>query len=535
MKFAKRRVKERLQVVLDHPGQRSFVAFVEHVRPDLSITPQLRLFASKIEKALLSPDGGWLRLMLVLPPGTGKTWIGKLFLAWCFGLHPDWHELVLCLSAELAKDIGGDVRNTVAHPRYREVFPTVRIPRDSASKKHFEIVDKGAVARGEFNAAGRNTRFTGRRGKVIYQDDLINEKEADSQTALADAKNTIDASRSRGHPAGFHWLVVNTRYREDDPIGYMLDKYRADGPWDVVTLPVMFEEGDLEHPAYAPTMAYAKSIGWRIAVGDVLPFYNPATVAPIREGLLLRKPHEWFGQYKGLPRPPTGRKVDASWFQRYTESPAAIRALCERVVFSVDTAVKDAQQNDPSAILVWGEHAGRRYLLHVEVVRLLFDGLLVLLARMALEWKPQLVVLEDAGSGAQIASSLRTQGCAVDVSGGLREVIPWSVPIELVTPVGNKVLRFYAQLPAMRQGTLFLPAEALWLGAYLKELLDFPRVQHDDQCDATALYLRYITEHGEGDVGGQHDGVPPDVQRMLEPHVLQDHSGGRDIWQRIRY
>lgn len=529
VKFRKRSTKVTVRESAAHPGQRSFVAFISHVRPDYSITPQVRLIASKVEGPLIH-NSSWLRLIINLPPGTGKTWVGKLLLAWVFGLHPDWHELILCLSADLAKDIGGDVRSIIQSTEYQEIFPGVRIPRDSFSKKHFEVVDRGSVARGEFNAAGRSTRFTGRRGRLIYQDDLINEKEADSAPAQVDARNTIDASRSRGHPAGFHWIVVNTRYREDDPIGYILDKYKADGPWDMVTLPVIFEKGDLEHSAYAATVEYAKAIGWNIQEGDVLPFYTLATVTPIREGQLLRKPHEWFGQYKGLPRPPTGRKVDGAWFGRYEEPPSVVRKRCDRVIMTVDSAVKDKQSNDPTAIQIWGEQGQRKYLLEAIVDRMLFDALIVRLARVAQEWKPHLAIFESAGSGAQAADHFWKQKEAVDVNAS-RQRIPWNVPIELVPPVGSKELRFYATIPEIRQGNVFLPQAALWLEPYLNELLNFPRVMHDDAVDATAMFLKYAIEHSSVGIGeGQ---VPADIAAAAIPGPLRTQQR-KDDWTKIR-
>ena len=519
LRFRPRKPRTAQRVKSDHPGRHSFVAFCEKLGPLLTanfvITPQLVLFAFLVEPAIVRSEG-WLRLILVWPPGTGKTWTGILFLAWCFGLHPDWHELALCLSAELASDIGGDVKSLIESPEFAEIFPSVGMAKDSKSRRHFEVVDRGATGRGEFNAAGRSTRFTGRRGKIIYQDDLINEKEADSPVALKDAYSTIKASYSRGHPAGYHWLINNTRYREDDPIGHILDKYAGEGPWVVVVLPTIVEKGE----------AQVLTNGWERPEGDVLYPYTTERILKAKESYFkLGLQHEWYGQHKGMPRPPTGRKVDRSWFKRYSESPGELRKRCDRVVMSVDTAVKDKQSNDPTAITVWGEHGDRKYLLEVIVERLLYDALLVRLAKCALEWKPSLCLMESAGSGAQAADFLRKQRSVIDVAAGRIE-LPWRTDIVEIKPVGNKWLRFYASIPTMRQGEVWIPESAPWIEEWLTEITDAPRVIHDDQCDSTAMFINWATENAPSPYSSNE--VPADIARGLTPSAVRGRSSRRD-------
>lgn len=197
---------------------------------------------------------------------------------------------------------------------------------------------------------------------------------------------------------------------------------------------------------------------------------------------------------------------------------------------TVDSAVKDKQSNDPTAILVWGEQGHRKYLLDAVVDRMLFDALIVRLARVAQEWKPHLAIFESAGSGAQAADHFWKQKEAIDVNAG-RQRIPWVVPIELTPPIGSKELRFYATIPEIRQGNVFLPQTALWLEAYLTEILNFPRVMHDDQVDATAIFLAYAIEHSVVGVG---DGaVPADIATAAIPGPLRTQAR-RDDWTRIR-
>ena len=470
---------------VEHPGQMSFVAFMRHVRPDLQITPQVELLAHLVEGPLLRGEG-WLRLVLVWPPGTGKTWAGKLLLAWVFGLYPSWHILTLCLSVDLAKDIGAEVRNLIATREFAEVFPHTKVAKDSSAKQHFEIVDRSATARGEFNAAGRSTRFTGRRGKFLHFDDLIAEKEADSAAAILDAQNTISAAYSRGHPAGYHWLINNTRYREDDPVGHVLDKYSHEGPWTVVHLPAI-AEAEQQYPN-----------GWVRPVGHVLPFYTKENLDKKR--LTYEKNgrlHEWFGQFCGLPRPPGGRKVNPADIMRYAEAVSAMRARCDRVTVIVDTAKRDQEQNDPSAVLCIGQIGERHYVLDALVERLLLPFLEVALARFCLLWKPHKCLIELTANGEALRDGLEKRGYAIDITKPGHERVPWRTPIEGVEVAGqgSKVLRFEAVVPgAVKRGALWVPESAPWAGAYVSELANFPK-GHDDQCDATAIYFKWVDEN----------------------------------------
>jgi phage terminase large subunit-like protein len=50
-----------------------------------------------------------------------------------------------------------------------------------------------------------------------------------------------------------------------------------------------------------------------------------------------------------------------------------------------------------------------------------------------------------------------------------------------------------AQAARFEAGQVYLPREAVWLGAYLSELLAFPAGRNDDQVDATSQALKYLT------------------------------------------
>jgi hypothetical protein len=135
--FRKRKPRKAVVAAVEnHPGRQSFVEFVRHVKPSLTITKQIRLLAQKVEGPLLRGEG-WLRLILVWPPRTGKTTAGSvLLLAWIFGLHPEWEAIVGSLSGKLATKIGAKVRQIIGSRQFAEVFPGERTARSVAGRGH---------------------------------------------------------------------------------------------------------------------------------------------------------------------------------------------------------------------------------------------------------------------------------------------------------------------------------------------------------------------------------------------------------------
>jgi hypothetical protein len=57
---------------------------------------------------------------------------------------------------------------------------------------------------------------------------------------LSEAHKAVQALSSRLDPEDVTcWIIVNTRYRENDVIGYVLSEYSSDGPWEVVSAPLI--------------------------------------------------------------------------------------------------------------------------------------------------------------------------------------------------------------------------------------------------------------------------------------------------------
>lgn len=331
----------------------------------------------------------------------------------------------------------------------------------------------------------------------LFIDDLLAEQEIDSPLALQDAHKAIKAFRSRCNPAGFHWIICNTRYREDDPVGFIKEKYDLDGKtgtlgkWDEVIIPTLIEKGEEQ------TFDLGNGKKWVRPVDDVLYPYTLETINVIRALQIRDNPEEWFGQHKGMPRPPGGRKVNPADIMRYAEAVSALRQRCDRVTVIVDTAKRDQDQNDPSALLCIGQIGDRHYVLDALVERLLLPFLEVALARFCLLWKPHKCLIELTANGEALRDGLEKRGYAIDTSKSPHEKVPWRTPIEGVEVAGqgSKVLRFDAVVPgAVKRGALWVPETAPWAPGLISELASFPK-GHDDQCDCVAMYYKWVDDN----------------------------------------
>lgn len=328
------------------------------------------------------------------------------------------------------------------------------------------------------------------------------------------------------------------------------------GHWDEVILPTLVEKGeeadfDLGPSAVALPEEVLRRDGfmqgpplrddvvlvdgrlkWHRKLSDVLFPYFPETIIVIKEQKLADEPHEWYGQHKGRPRPPTGRKVDANDFKIFDEPILTIRNRCDRVVMVVDTARKAEEQNDPSAILVFGQWGNKHHVLHAEAERLPFLDLCVRVALRCQEWKPSLILVEEPANGNALMETLKRQGYAIDTSVTPHRKIPFSTPFEGIPVAGNsgsKVMRFDAAVPpATRQGWLWLPRGAPWREDLTEELTGFPRVAHDDRCDCVAMWFKWAAEHGS------EESAPISVPKAVtQAAAMPGRRPPRDDWQAI--
>jgi predicted phage terminase large subunit-like protein len=181
-------------------------------------------------------------------------------------------------------------------------------------------------------------------------------------------------------------------------------------------------------------------------------------------------------QYQQNPVPPGGGMIKTAWFGTYTQPPSPEPG--DRIVISWDTAMKSHELADYSVALVFRVRKGVSYLLEVVRERLDYPDLRRRAIQLAQRYPGSTTLVEDQGSGTSLAQDLRREGIR-------------TIPVK---PMGDKVMRLNAQLPAIEGGLVHLPAGAPWREDFVTETAAFPNGKHDDQVDALSQALGWIAE-----------------------------------------
>ncbi len=447
-----------------------------------------RFMADKLQAV---EQGSITRLMLFLPPRTGKTELLLRWIAWTLGRNPDWPVLYTSYGADLAWDKSRETRNIVASEEYARIFgplstidDQVELASDSRSVERWRIEGR----RGGLQAQGVGGPLTGKGGRVIVIDDPVkNREEADSATFRRRTWNWYTSTlRTRLEPNGVIVLCM-TRWHEDDLAGRLLKLAREDSiadQWQVVSLPALAGTGDplgrdpgeALDPKRYPVPALLKT---KASVGA----------------------RDWAALYDQSPRQEEGNVFRRPWL-RYVER--APEVVYECVVW--DTAMEERTQNDCSAAGWFGRGVdGKLYMRPLVNDRLSFPELTQAATSLVARFPRAEHLVEGKASGKSLRQQLRVD----------------RIPMIEVMPAGDKVARANAVTRYFEAGMVYLVGreqdgvgEAL-LDECEDQLLTFPRGTHDDLVDVTVYGIMRLT--GLADVAGEMETVVIDDRVEISP------------------
>lgn len=445
-------------------------------------------------------------LIINMPPRRSKsTNATELFPAWLLGRHPTWDIIVGTHSQHFADSLGRKVRNMIQAAEYRRVFQSISVAQDSSAAAQFEIVDETASARqrrGNFKAFGRGGAPAGSGANCLILDDFLSEQDAYSATERAKLLDDIIAFRTRLAPDAI-WIVINTRYHEDDVVGVVKRDFADDREWTVITLPE-FAEADEEWVVTTPATARrpAQRRVYTRKAGDVLwpDRFSAESSEQLKAALLKVAPHKWWGQFQCRPVPASGAMVDVSWFRRYDYADVmSIVKQAARVVVSVDCGgVKlhsrgSGAYGSRTAITVWAEwEDGRLYLIDVIASPWIYPDMIQAVKDACANWKPTDLLIENKAAGVELIRDLHEHRNWVQT------------PITPIDPFGPKETRMSVATPQIRAGQVYIPAQGAcadiaavrcgapaWLEEFLTEMGHFPMGSRNDITDSSSQMLNW--------------------------------------------
>ena len=427
----------------------SFIDFSKYVWPEMIIGDHHRIIAEAFDRVIA---GKCKRLMIAMPPRHGKSQMGSyLFPAYLMGKLPQSKLIVGSHTAELAQRFGRMIRNLVDDERYRELFPDIGLSVDSKASGRWNTKNGG-----EAFFIGKGGAMTGRGGDIVILDDILDEQDALSDTAMENTWEWYTSGpRQRLQPNG-SIIVINTRWKTDDLTGRLLrqqGQLKSD-QWEVIEFPAILPSNTPLWPEY-----------WAL---DEL--------EKVKVSIGMKK---WQAQWQQQPTNDEGAILKREWWRKWTKD---FVPDCEYIIQSYDTAYSKKESADYSVISTWGvftpsaDSGPNLILLGVKKGRWDFPELKRIARDEYRYWNPDNVLIEAKATGTPLQQEFRKVG----------------IPVTMYSPGGrrtgqDKVSRANAVAPLLESGMIWYPEGEEWAEDLVEECAAFPAGSYDDQVDSAVM------------------------------------------------
>jgi phage terminase large subunit-like protein len=341
-------------------------------------------------------------LIINIPPRHMKSLLVSVFWpAWSWTQAPALRWLTGSYAAPLAVRDALKSRRILQSAWYQQRYGHVfKLCGDQNMKNRYENDRSGYRLAFSFNGA-----VTGEGADILVVDDPLKVQDAGSDNMRARVNEIYDGTLStRANDArSTRRVIIMQRLHEDDLTGHLLEKMGAPGAahYELVCLPTQYEGQRYFSTIGRPDPRTTPGeLLWPARFGEK---ENAAAQADLGE-------RGYAGQHAQRPAPAGGAIYQAEWWRgknRYTCDSSGVVARW----LSWDTAFKDSQQNDASALTVWELLADFRLTLRSAWWgRLQFPQLAQAIEAQALRWmadgKLRGIIIEDKASGISALQTL---------------------------------------------------------------------------------------------------------------------------------
>jgi predicted phage terminase large subunit-like protein len=471
--------------------EESFSTFIQHAWRNIDPAPYLHNWHIELiaEYAEGIVTGQVRRLLVNQPPRTMKSiMLSVCFPAWIWAQRklgprsgPQVKFMFASYGQELSFDLSTLCRKLILSPWYQELWGDRFRLSDDRNRVSFFENDKG----GYRIATSVGATVTGRGADIIGVDDPHNTKQVESDAERQTTINwwTQSLSTRLNDPKTGAFFVVMQRQHDEDLSGYIIGKEMGLG-WHHVCVPMRFET-DRTLMTEDPRQ-FEGELLWPERFGEVEVVSLEAALGP----------YGTAGQLQQSPQPKGGGIIKREWWKPWT---GRAYPSMSYVFAAMDTAYTSKQENDPSALTVWGvwhdeEGAPRVMLMHAWQGHLEFPELVKMTVEQCRRFKVSRLLVEGKASGLSLSQEIRRHYRLED----------WTVQI---TDPGaqDKVARAHSVVHLFFEGLVYAPfvedaAKNLWprqwAGMVIDQATSFPKGSHDDLVDTAVTALTHLRDTG---------------------------------------
>ena len=451
-----------------------FLAFADLMMDgNLTVAPFHELIASAFEDLA---NGEYPRLIVSCAPRSGKSLLSQLFVSWLIGKEDKNSHIIGSYSKGLSGKFHKGILAFCRHREFSKVFPDFR---------GFEPDSKFALrGGGELLACSPGSALTGFSagswsvnsstvGAMVIDDPL---KSSNSAAALRQLESWWGEEASTRKTNRFCQVVIATRFHIRDLHGLLLD---SDGHYDPETNPDGWRWLNIpalcEDPENDPLGRQVGESHWADH-----PIFTP-------EKLLAQKrsmgdDNRFAALYQGQPTAADGSLCKRDWIR--TIDKESVPHL-DFIWMACDTAFSENENADESALCIAGSAKGdnRIFILDILHGNWDFPDLLDIVQQVKTLYKVKVLAIEKAASGYSLIQMLKRKT---------------KTQVAEMRPIRSKVQRLQQALPLFRAGQVYL-VRGEWTDDFIKELLSFPVVPHDDRTDSLVWALLYYAIHIESE------------------------------------